>query len=213
MCLSATSTSAVRPSRNKGREQLKRNRRPEKLTFLSQNLRSFRKDEKREELLFALREQERKWFAVCLQEVGQKEMREIECDDATMWLAKGRPNKNGKGGDNIGLGMVLCRDAMQAWKDGGGRRKMDYPSERIMDCRLLVQDCSGKEVGIHLVNAHAPVGGNSSNEWDDFFADLEASIASAATRDIVVIGGDFNSSIGVDPTTTPRTQKNHPSSW
>ena len=122
MCLSATSTPTVRPSRNKGREQLKRNRRPEKLTFLSQNLRSFRKDEKREELLFALREQERKWFAVCLQEVGQKEMREIECDDATMWLAKGRPNKNGKGGDSIGLGMVLCRDAMQAWKDGGGRR-------------------------------------------------------------------------------------------
>jgi hypothetical protein len=35
-----------------------------------------------------------------------------------------------------------------------------------MDCRLLVQvqDYSGKEVGIHLVNAHAPVGGKSSNE-------------------------------------------------
>jgi hypothetical protein len=31
-------------------------------------------------------------------------------------------------------------------------------------------------------------------------------------RDIVVIGGDFNSSIGVDPKTTPRTHKSqyHP---
>jgi hypothetical protein len=58
-----------------------------------------------------------KWFAVCLQEVSQKEMREIECDGATMWLAKGRPNKNGKGGDSTGLGMVLCRDTMQAWKE------------------------------------------------------------------------------------------------
>jgi hypothetical protein len=126
-----------------------------------------------------------------LQEVGQKEMREIECDGATMWLAEGRPNKNGKGGDSIDLGMVLCRDAMRAWKDGGGRRKMDYPSERITDCRLLVQDCSGKEVSTHLVNAHAPIGRKSRNEWDAFFADLEASISPAATRDIVVIGGDF----------------------
>jgi hypothetical protein len=71
-----------------------------------------------------------------------------------------------------------------------------------MDCRLLVQDCSGKEVSTHLVNAYARVGSKSRNEWDAFFADPEASIASAATRDTVVIGGDFNSSIGVDPTAT-----------
>jgi hypothetical protein len=109
--------------------------------------------------------------------------------------------------------MVLCKDAMQAWEDGGARRKMDYPSERVMDCRILGQDCSGKDVGVHLVNAHAPVGRASANEWDAlFFADLETSTASVAAGDIVMIGGDFNSSIGVDPTTTPRTHKSqyHP---
>jgi hypothetical protein len=154
--------------------------------------------EKREVILSALKERERSWFAVCLQEVGQKEEEESECDGITMWLAKGRPTKNGKGGDRFGLGMLLHKDGMQAWQDGGCKRKMNYPSQRVMDCRFLVADCAGHDIGIHLVNAHAPIGRASSNEWKDFFADLDLSIASANPTDVIVLGGDLNSSIGID---------------
>jgi hypothetical protein len=77
----------------------------------------------------------------------------------------------------------------KAWQDGGCKTKMDYPSQRVVDCWFLVAD---------LVNAHAPIGRASSKDWKDFLANLDLSIASAKPTDVIVFGGDLNSSTGID---------------
>ena len=106
--------------------------------------------------------------------------------------------------------LIIAEEAMQAWQDGGCRRRMDYPSGRVMDCRFLVADCEGKDIGIHLVNAHAPVGKATRQVWQDFFADLDASIASAKPKDVIVLGGDLNASIGVGTTSKRFERANSP---
>jgi hypothetical protein len=65
--------------------------------------------------------------------VGQKEEEESECDGVTMWLAKGRPNKNGKGGDRIGLGMLLHKDGRCAGVARWEMQKEDGLSESKSD--------------------------------------------------------------------------------
>jgi hypothetical protein len=52
-------------------------------------------------------------------------------------------------------------------------------------------------MGLFLIAAYAPVGCAPDADWDEFFAGLDQVKKLAGADDIVVIGGDWNSSMGV----------------
>ena len=53
------------------------------------------------------------------------------------------------------------------------------------------------DVGIFLVSAYAPIGSADQSHWDDFMDKLDTCIARRLKGDIVVIGADTNSNMGV----------------
>ena len=59
-----------------------------------------------------------------------------------------------------------------------------------------MSDKRNKEVGIFLVSAYAPVGVESQELWDDFFATLDRCIARKRNKDLLFIGVDTNYSMG-----------------
>ena len=65
-----------------------------------------------------------------------------------------------------------------------------------MAARLLTKDCHGKDIGIFLVSAYAPIGVSDQCLWDKFFDCLDTCISRKYQNDILVIGSDTNSSIG-----------------
>ena len=60
-----------------------------------------------------------------------------------------------------------------------------------------MKDEKGKDIGIFLVPAYAPVGTDKQEKWDDFFAILDKCILRKQRADILYIGADTNSSMGV----------------
>ena len=63
--------------------------------------------------------------------------------------------------------------------------------------RLIVTDQRGKEVGLFLVSAYAPIGDAEQSEWEEFLDEMDGCIDKKHSNDILLIGADCNSSIGV----------------
>jgi hypothetical protein len=142
-----------------------------------------------------------KHFAVCLQEIGQEQMSNTVHDGTFLFLGQAVAVGNGGRKGTAGMGFALGTDGIQAWWDAGRKMNMNYPSKRVADCRLLVNNHNGqKSTFVHLVNAHAPTKSASMNAWRLFLQDMSDSVSSAEDVDTVIIAGDFNTSIGVADT-------------
>jgi len=61
----------------------------------------------------------------------------------------------------------------------------------------MCQDMRGKNIGIFLVSAYAPIGVATNNIWKDFLGNLERCIRNKPKSDILLIGCDCNSYLGI----------------
>ena len=137
----------------------------------------------------------RRVFAACLQEtwrVGEETRDRSGALLISVGLSAQQQTKRG----SQGVGFVLSRRAVACWEAGGSVRHVDLGA-RVAAIRLVCQDEERREVGIHLISAYAPIGCAADSEWDEFFDALSVCVARARRGDVVVIGTDANSSMGV----------------
>ena len=62
---------------------------------------------------------------------------------------------------------------------------------------LQVRDCQKRDVFIFLVSAYSHVGNADQGMWDTFLDSLDTCLSRMEHNDILVIGADTNSSMGV----------------
>eukprot|EP00957_Ditylum_brightwellii_P076759 5834255-Ditylum_brightwellii.AAC.1 len=65
-----------------------------------------------------------------------------------------------------------------------------------MALRLITHDDQGREVGLVLLSAYAPIGAADEEEWINFLADLDIALQICKTNDAIIFGIDGNASIG-----------------
>ena len=164
------------------------------LKIVSQNVRGLKSNDKIQELFGLVKRNE--LFAVCLQETWRKGhaiIKQRDCLLITNGIAENIPTcRRGKEGVAIALSGI----AVKAWKEAGSVLHTDLGS-RIISIRLCVKDARNKIKGLYLVSAYAPVGAAKQNEWDDFLAKMELCISRKPDKDILLIGCDTNSSLGI----------------
>eukprot|EP00111_Clytia_hemisphaerica_P001918 TCONS_00005396-protein len=121
------------------------------LNIVTQNVRGLKSTTKKHVLFSQFIA--RNLFAMCLQETWTSDFKNLEYKQC-MLLTNGRPvsEVTSKRGQE-GVGIVLSRDAVLAWKAAGSETHVDLGS-RIIAIRLLVKDARGKDIGIFLVSAY-----------------------------------------------------------
>ena len=172
-----------------------------RISIFSQNARGLIKDEKIEELCASL--SRRKFFAGCVHETWrQRKAENLMNGDVHLIFGGGGPRRKNttdlsmdKAGTR-GVGIILSTEAHDAWK-AGGFEVHRFPSARVIAVRLIVTDQRGKEVGLFLVSAYAPIGDAEQSEWEEFLDEMDGCIDKKHSNDILLIGADCNSSIGV----------------
>ena len=165
-----------------------------KLCIISQNTRGLKSDNKIIELCNAIKY--RNVFAVCLQETWRTGNSNLEHEGCVILNSGLDPSVVKCRRGEQGVGIALSKSAVAAWKSAGSY-VIDDLGARVIAIRLLVRDNTNKEVGIFLISAYAPVGAANQNIWDDFMAKIESCIDRKPPGDILVIGCDSNSSMGV----------------
>lgn len=160
--------------------------------IVSQNARGLKTDDRVQELFAALKM--RNLFAVCLQETWRTGCDLLEVGECRLILAGLNSMKSRRG--EQGVGIALSQKAVLAWKAAGSPVHNDFGA-RVVAVRLLVKDDRNRDVGIFLVSAYAPVGNADQLLWDEFMEKLDQCISRKQQGDILVIGSDTNSSIGV----------------
>ena len=95
-----------------------------------------------------------------------------------------------------GVGIALSPPAVAAWVAAGSEQHNDLGA-RVLAIRLLMTDCCGNDVGLFVISAYAPVGNAAVALWQDFFDKLETCISRKRRDDILLIGADTNSSMGI----------------
>ena len=172
----------------------KRKKSDNSVTIISQNVRGLKSAEKVDELFNIM--SARDVFAACLQETWRSGKEMLQHDKYRLIMA-GLNAKEMKGRrGSQGVAIALSPKAELAWAAGGSETHDDLGA-RALAVRLAMKDEKGKELGIFLVAAYAPVGTDKQEKWDDFFAVLDKCILRKRSADILYIGGDTNSSMGV----------------
>ena len=161
--------------------------------IISQNTRGLKSDTKIQELGTKIKS--RNIFPACFQETWRTGVSTFEHENCIIFsngldpnLVKGRHVKQG-------VGILLSKNAVTAWKSTGFIVHNDLGA-RIIAVRLLVNDNMKNEVGLFLISAYAPIGNANQKLWDNFIEKLEICISRKHPSDILVIGCDTNSSIG-----------------
>ena len=175
------------------------------LTIISQNVRGLKSNEKVQELFELI--QNKDLFAVCVQETWRKGHVILE-QNGCLLLTNGidESSPTSRRGQQ-GVGIALSQTAVKAWKDAGSTLYKDL-GPRIIAIRLSVKDPRNKELGLFLVSAYAPVGVADKNLWDDFLNKLEVCIKRKSAKDILLIGCDTNSSMGIQNCRNVANEKN-----
>ena len=96
------------------------------------------------------------------------------------------------------VGIALSIQGVEAWRAGGCELHNDLGS-RVIGVRLLLKDMDNRDVGVLLISAYAPVINASDDIWSEYYEQLDRCIGRKRTDDILVIGTDCNSSIGISP--------------
>lgn len=159
-------------------------------TIISQNCRGLKSHTRIAELVDVLRRREA--FAACVQETWRAGDEQLLEGDAC-FIGVGPPAQQGRGSQGVGL--VLSRLAVAAWREAGS--DIWRHGSRVIGVPLLVTDSSsGQKLGIALISAYAPVSTASQEEWDTYYDNLNACIACAPKGSVVLVGTDANASVG-----------------
>ena len=163
-------------------------------TIISQNVRGLKSAEKID-ILFGVME-ERKVFAACLQETWRSGVEVLQHDKYRLITAGLDPEEVQCRRGSQGVAIALSPLAVSYWEAGGSEVHTDLGA-RVIGLRLSMTDKKNKEVEVFLVSAYAPVGVGSQEVWDDFFATLDRCIERKKNQDLLFIGVDTNSSMGI----------------
>jgi len=165
------------------------------LNFVTQNARGIKNNHRTHEISTQILTH--KLFAVCLQETwrnGEDMFIENDCTFILNGIVRNVDNsRRGKGG----VGIVLSKTARDAWNSAGSIVFTDF-GPRIIAVRLLVKDNSNKDCHVYLVPAYAPIGVADQLLWDSFLTNLQTCIDTKPEKDILLIGCDTNSSLGIN---------------
>ena len=162
-------------------------------TIVSQNVRGLKSDARLDELFCVIKS--RNILAACLQETWRSGSEIIEyeqCRLITIGLDAAEQCSRG----SQGVGIALNADGVEAWKAAGSVIHQNFGA-RVLAVRLLMRDVQQRDVGLFVVSAYAPVGNADEQVWDDYFENLSECIARKSNNDILVMGSDTNSSMGV----------------
>ena len=119
--------------------------------IISQNLLGLKSEEIIEELLHSFRK--RKLLAACIQETWRHGTDTLQNEDCLIHLS-GLPKdqmKSNRGEE--GVGIVLSKKGVEAWKKAGS----------------VLHDDLGGRIILFLVSAYAPVGKADDSKWEEFF--------------------------------------------
>lgn len=163
-------------------------------TIISQNTRGLKSDDRVMELFMSLKK--RRVFAACLQETWRTGCCTLEHEQCRLVLAGLDPRAVKSRRGEQGVGIALSEKAVAAWKAAGSQVHNDFGA-RVIAVRLLVKDNRNREVGVFLVSAYAPVGNADQHVWEEFLEKLDQCIARKQRNDVLVVGADTNSSMGV----------------
>ena len=163
------------------------------LLFAHQNVRGLRRDEKKEELFASLKA--RGVFAATLQETWLSGNDSLERSRYVAVCSGLEPSEHGCNRGRLGVAVVLSPEAAEAWRDSGGF--VVRASARAIGVRLTALDDEGRAVGLFIVSAYAPVGQAPEAEWMEFFDAVDTVLREKRQSDVLVMGMDGNSSIGV----------------
>ena len=164
-----------------------------RITFLSQNVRGVKTDSRITELCQVMRK--RDIIAACLQETWRKGQEVLECDQFFL-VSSGQNEPTCRRGSQ-GVAICLSPEGIDAWKAAGLESHQDL-GPRVIAVRLLLKDIHNKDVGVFVISAYAPIGEAPGQHWEDFFNNLTACMSRKRSSDILVIGCDCNSSMGVN---------------
>ena len=163
-------------------------------TIASQNLLGLKSEERVEELFYTFKK--RKLFCLCVQETWRSGRKCLENEGSMLLLSGLEENEMRTNRGEQGVGIALSPEAVEAW-ERAGKVLHDDLGGRLIAVRLLVKDHCEKEVGVFLVSAYCPVGNAKHELWEDFFERLRSCISRKETSDILLIGIDANSSLGI----------------
>ena len=166
-----------------------------KVNFISQNVRGVKSDQRLEELFHVL--SSRNILAACLQETWRSGTEIIELNGLCMISNGVPPSEVTSNRGSKGVAIVLSNDGILAWKAGGSESHTDL-GPRIVALRLLLKDNHNRDVGVFLVSAYSPVGNSTIEEWDSYFDNLSICLSRKRADDILLIGCDCNSSMGIN---------------
>ena len=144
--------------------------------------------------------EKRKAFAVCVQETWRKGKGKEQMGlGGTVGIFAADETKAVKGRGSRGVGILLSAAAKVALDKATSHGKAVHNDlgERVCAVRLLVENERAEEKGIFLVSAYAPIGAASQEDWEEFFDKVTQCISRKLPGDMLVMGIDANSSMGI----------------
>ena len=169
------------------------------VTVLSQNMRGLKTAESITELIDVL--EQRRAFACCGQETWRQGFERFE-QQGWRFLGIGPEQQHGRG--TKGVCILLSKAGARAHDAAGGEF---WPEGlRVAATRLLasVGGYRAPPRGVFLLNSYAPTSAHSDQEWDDYYASIDAALARKLPGDLLVWCTDGNASLGIAPHGAPR---------
>ena len=181
-------------ARKQGNRMPRKRKKIKKIQILSQNVRGI-ETVTRTDLLFNVMKG-RNAIAACLQETWRSGFELLE-HDSYKFISSGldRNTQLGKRGSQ-GVAILLNPDGVNAWKAAEYEKHIDLGA-RVIGIRLLLQDHEKRDISLFLILAYALVGNGPEGEWDNYLDKLTECISRKKSNDILVIGTDTNSSMGI----------------
>lgn len=125
-------------------------------------------------------------------------MKPYECDilgiSEMRWKGKGELN-NGEviwsGGNNAmsGFGFILSQRARKA-----------LVGYKQVNERIIVARFNGQPMHLTVIQVYAPTSNSSDEDIDEFYRQLEETLASINRKDVKIVIGDWNAKVGDDNT-------------
>src|SRR6218665_1611296 len=138
------------------------------------------------------------WAAGKLQ-LLQEEMRRYRCDILGISEMRLTQSDELEGGNTIwswhehnhkeGVGFILSNKAKRAL--------LGY---KPVNERILIARFQAQPFNIAAIQVYAPTSESSDEEIENFYNDLIETIKEVPTKDVIIIGGDWNAKIGIDNT-------------
>ena len=162
------------------------------VSIVSQNLRGIKSETRIQELFsYILRFS---ILAACLQETWRSNTESLTNRNCLLFLSGLADDQQSRRGSQ-GVGIALSPQGVDAWKAGGCEIHDDLGA-RVIGVRLLMKDYEDRDIGLLLVSAYAPDSSQPQEVFDEFIENLEVCTQRKRPSDILVIGGDFNASMG-----------------